>query len=72
MADMRKLLTLLLVSACLSLTVHAQGKARGDLRTAIKQGVEPVRASPRQLSAEERAELRRQLGQHARRPAKGG
>lgn len=72
MAEMWKLLAVLLVSACLSLTVHAQGKVRGDLRAVIKQSVQlGSGASPRQLSAEERAELRRQLGQHSRRPGKG-
>ena len=72
MAEMWKLLALLLVSTCLSLTVHAQGKARGDLRSALKQSVQPVGgASLRQLSPQERAELRRQLDQHWRRPGKG-
>jgi hypothetical protein len=55
-------------------TAHAQGKSRGDLRSALKQSVQlgTTVPSPRQLSPEERAELRRQLIQHSRRPGKGG
>lgn len=73
MAEMWKLLAVLLVSACFSLAANAQGKALVDLRTAVKQAVQPGHgASPRQLSPQERAELRRQLDQHSRRPDKGG
>jgi hypothetical protein len=71
---MVKLLAVLLVSGCLGVTAHAQGKSRGDLRSALKQSVQlgTTVPSPRQLSPEERAELRRQLIQHSRRPGKGG
>jgi hypothetical protein len=61
----------LLILCCAS-AAQAQGgagsRAAGDLRTAIKQVNESLGGAvrPRQLSEEERAELRRQLSQHSR------
>lgn len=73
MATMTKLLAVVLVVSGLSLGgVHAQNRPMGDLRSVLKQGVQSSGgANQRQLSAEERAELRRQLNQHSRRSGKG-
>jgi hypothetical protein len=72
MATMTKLLVVLLVGSFASLGVQAQGKPIGDLRSVLKQSLHEKSATPRQLSAQERAELRRQLMQQSRRPGKGG
>ena len=65
----------LLVAACAA-SANAQAfnwraQEGPDLRSVLKQRTTPAQAeSPRQLSAEERAMLRRQLAQHVRHDAK--
>lgn len=52
---------------------HAPGlksPSPADLRSLLKQGAQNVGITPRRLSAEERAALRRQLSQPARREGK--
>lgn len=43
-----------------------KAQSPADLRTVLRQGAHNVSISPRQLSAQERADLRRQLSQPAR------
>jgi hypothetical protein len=47
-----------------------KAQSPADLRSVLRQGAHNVSISPRQLSAEERAVLRRQLSQPARREGK--
>ena len=60
---------LVLGSACAQAQALAPVQPMADLRAALRQGAAAGKgAQPRQLSPEERAELRRQLSQQALRP----